>query len=56
MNQTQNEHVINEVLTTKQLRALACQNGIKEWKTDAIGTIRRKLLELPKEILDGFNG
>jgi len=51
------EHLIDNVLTTKQLRALACQNGIKEWKTDPIGTIRRKLVELSKEgqILEGTN-
>lgn len=51
---SETEHLIDNVLTTQQLRVLACQNGIKEWKIDPIGTIRRKLLDLNKSILDGI--
>lgn len=35
-------------LTTPQIRALACQNGVKGWKTEAPNKLRDTLLSMDR--------
>jgi len=54
----QPEYVTNQimyVLTTQQIRALACQNKLENWKTESMGTLKRNLLRLSQtqDILGG---
>jgi len=39
-------------LTTRQVRALASQNKIPEWKTESIAVLKRKLEALGPDILE----
>ena len=54
----QPDAVTNEIyynLTTKQIRALACQQKLEDWATESMGTLKRKLVEIAqtKDILSG---
>jgi hypothetical protein len=33
-------------MTTRQIRALASQNGIEEWATDEISALKRRLVKI----------
>jgi hypothetical protein len=51
------ENTIMYVLTTQQIRALACQNKLEDWQTESIGKLKRQLLGLAQEtdILSGVD-
>jgi hypothetical protein len=40
------EQSILDYFSEAQIRALACQNGIKSWQIDSVGMLRRALLQL----------
>lgn len=41
-----NNQSILDYFSEAQIRALACQNGIKSWQIDSPGALRRALLQL----------
>jgi len=43
---SQNKQSILNHFSESQIRALACQNGVKSWQIDSVGMLRRALLQL----------